>query len=93
MSPPTSPPTIIRKFSEREGGAGVGICVLEGSAREDSTPLILKARVTLNVSEIYENVLAVTFQSFIEEQYRNILIRMSWHLDSNWDLLGVAENE
>jgi hypothetical protein len=66
--------------------------VLESGGREDSTPLVLKARLALNVFETYENVLAIACHNpLIEIRYRNIQIRVGWHLDSNWEFLTVAE--
>ena len=65
-------------------GEGCGRCV-------DSIPSMLWARVTLNDPETYENILAIDFQSPIKCKYRNILIRIGWNLDSNWDVLIIAE--
>jgi hypothetical protein len=38
------------------GGGGLGVCVLDGSACDDSMPFTLEARVPLNAFEIYEKI-------------------------------------
>jgi hypothetical protein len=63
-SPPTTPPTITGVFGRALTGVVVPpplLAVLEDVEREDSAPFILIARVTLNVSETYENILETAF--------------------------------
>lgn len=70
--PPTTPPTIagilvLEGRGEplgKEVDEGVEVAVPAVGGREDSTPFIDSARVTLNVSETYDDdTLAISLQS------------------------------